>query len=161
MVALIMVAAGTACSGSKASAPGQSAPADSGRTKAAVQSVSTAIANPCSLASQAEISAVMGRKTKPGEFHKDYGGARCNFYDPTSQYEIFLQTMDPALLDSMTHLPGNTAMSGIGDRALWSDGSLYVQKGSEAMQIGFDLGHPLKTMTPQAEALAKTIVSRM
>ncbi|HJT86986.1 MAG TPA: hypothetical protein VJ732_03995, partial [Bryobacteraceae bacterium] len=89
------------------------------------------------------------------------GGTRCNFYDPTSQYEIFLQSMDPALLDSMSHLPGSTPVNGVGDRALWSDGSLYLQKGSEALQIGYDLPHPLKAMTPPAEALAKIIVSRM
>ncbi|HVB35856.1 MAG TPA: hypothetical protein VND42_01350 [Candidatus Acidoferrales bacterium] len=39
----------------------------------------------------------MGKQAHPGEFHKAFGDSRCNFYDPTSQYEIFLQTVDPKM----------------------------------------------------------------
>ena len=158
ILALVLVAAGAACSASKASPPAGAA--SNLATTASAAAPSPAISNPCSLTNPAEVSAVMGRKSRPGEFHKDLGG-RCNFYDSTSQYEIFLQNMDTAALDALTHLPGNTKVSGIGDRALWSDGSLYVQKANHALQIGFSLPHPLKTMTPGAEKLAKLIVGRM
>jgi len=158
ILALALVAAGGACSGSKTSPPAGAFA--NVATTASAAAPSRPVSNPCSLTNPAEVSAVMGRKSGPGEFHKDLGG-RCNFYDSTSQYEIFLQTIDTATFDSLTHLPGNTKVSGIGDRALWSDGSLYVQKGDRALQIGFSLPHPLKTMTPAAEKLAKLIVSRM
>jgi hypothetical protein len=156
ILTLAVAAGGAACSGSKTSPPASSSVA----TPANAAAPSRPVSNPCSLTNPSEVSAVMGRKSRPGEFHKDLGG-RCNFYDSTSQYEIFLQNMDPDLLDSLAHLPGNTAVSGIGDRALWSNGSLYVQKGNRALQIGFSLPDTRKTMTPQAEKLAKLIVSRM
>lgn len=101
----------------------------------------------------------MGVKLGPGEFHAIVGG-RCNFYSADSQKEVFLQVTDPALLDSFAHV-GGVPVTGIGDKAIWLDGSVYVQKDGNVMQIGFSLPGPLKTMSPDAEKLAKIVASRM
>jgi hypothetical protein len=145
------------CSGSKASSVTAS---NSSPAQPAQQNSSRASVNLCKLVTQEEVSQAMGRKSGPGEFHNDLGG-RCNFYDSTSQYEIFLQNMDPASIDSLAQLGGQKAAPGIGDRAYWADGSLYVEKGNRGIQIGFSLPHASDKLSPAAEKLSKLIVSRM
>jgi hypothetical protein len=162
LVAIFLVALATcACSQTKSPPSGETA----GGTAAPAPAASAATAgsttfNPCKLVSPAEVSAVMGRASGKGEYHPILGG-RCNFYDAQSQDEIFLQSVDPSLFDAYAHVPGAVTLSGIGDRAIWVGGSLYVQKGSRGLQIGFFLPHALKQLTPSAEKLARTIVSRM
>ncbi len=162
LVAIFLVALVTcACSQTKSppsggSAGGSSAPAPA---VSAATAGSTAF-NPCKLVSPAEVSVVMGRASGKGEYHPILGG-RCNFYDAQSQDEIFLQSVDPALFDAYAHVPSAVTVTGIGDRAIWVGGSLYVQKGSRGLQIGFFLPHSLKQLTPSAEKLARMIVSRM
>lgn len=151
---VISMAAG--CSGSKSNDTANQAPA----TSAAKQSASHAAFNPCTLATQSEVSTAMGHASEPGQYHPLVGG-RCNFYDARSQYEIFLQSFDVAgVLDSLAQM-GGQRISGIGEGAVFSDGSVYVWKGGRGIQIGFMLPHPIRQLTPAAEELAKTIASRM
>jgi hypothetical protein len=119
----------------------------------------TAIANPCSLATVDEVSAVMGRRSQPGELHQAFNGNRCNFYDASSQYEVFLQTVDWRLAGPIM-TPENT-LQGIGEKAYWSYGSVYVLKNGHGMMIGFQLPHFLPSPTPPAENFAKQVASRM
>jgi hypothetical protein len=145
-------------SSTSAPAPGESA-GTPGSGPAQPATASAPIANPCTLATVDEVSEAMGRKSKPGELHDAFNGKRCNFYDPTSQYEIFLQTVDWGMAGPMM-TPENT-LNGIGEKAFWMDGSIYVLKNGHGMMIGFQLPHVLPSMTPQAEKLAKIIAGRM
>jgi hypothetical protein len=152
----LVVWVATGCSGSKPSGAANQAPAEN----SAAQSATRAAFNPCSLATQSEVSAAMGHASQPGQYHPMVGG-RCNFYDARSQYEIFLQSFDVAgLPDSLAQM-GAQRVSGIGEKAVFSYGSIYVWKGGRGMQIGFMLPHPITQMTPAAEKLAKTIADRM
>lgn len=117
------------------------------------------IADPCKLVSVAEVSEAMGRPSKPGELTHPFNGNRCRFYDATAQYEIFLQTVDPALVKGV--LAEATVLPGMGDWAYWSGGAVYVGKGDHALMIGFQLPHTLTAMTPAAEKLARAVASRM
>lgn len=157
-LATMMLATSTAvgCSRSNPSSAVNQPPSAS----APAQSASRAPFNPCSLVTQSEVTEAMGHASGPGEYHPLVGG-RCNFYDAKSQYEIFLQSFDVAgLPDSLAEM-GAQRVSGIGEKAVFSDGSLYVWKGGRGIQIGFMLPHPIAQMTPAAEKLAKTIADRM
>lgn len=125
----------------------------------AAQTSSVPIADPCSLVTVEEVSEAMGRKSNAGELHKAFNGNRCNFYDPTSQYEIFLQTVDWNVAGEM--MTADNTVPGIGDKAYWSFGSVYVLKNGHGMMIGFQLPDVMPKLTPQAEKLAKTAASRM
>lgn len=154
---MVLVVSGAAgCSGSKANGPANQAVS----ARATTESASHAAFNPCTLATQSEVAAAMGHASEPGQYHPLVGG-RCNFYDARSEYEIFLQSFDVAgLPDSLAQM-GGQRISGIGEQAVFSDGSFYVWKGGRGIQIGFLLPHPIPQMTPAAEKLAKTIASRM
>jgi predicted small secreted protein len=117
------------------------------------------IANPCSLATLDEVSAVMGRRSQPGELHQAFNGNRCNFYDASSQYEVFLQTVDWRLAGPV--MTSENTLQGIGERAYWSYGSIYVLKNGHGMMVGFQLPHFLSSPTPPAENFAKQVASRM
>lgn len=143
----------TACHNTKPTpAAPQSAPVNAGAS-------TPPIANPCSLATVDEVSAVMGRQSQPGELHQAFNGNRCNFYDASSQYEVFLQTVDWRLAGPIM-TPDNT-LEGIGEKAYWSYGSVYVLKNGHGMMIGFQLPHYLQSFTPPAEKFAKQVASRM
>lgn len=153
LLVLAAIAAIPGChSNSSAPAPAPSAPA-------ATQAAAAPIADPCKLVTVDEVSQVMGRKSNPGELHDAFNGKRCNFYDPTSQNEIFLQTVDWGLAGPMM-TPDNT-LSGIGDKAFWMDGSIYVLKNGNGMMVGFQLPHVMQKMTPDAEKFGKLVASRM
>ena len=133
--------------------------ADSAKNGTATAPASTPIADPCSLTTVDEVSAVMGRKSKPGELKHVLNGNRCNFYDASSQYEVFLQTVDWNLAGPMM-TPENT-VTDIGDKAFWSYGSVYVLKNGHGMMVGFQLPHVLPSLTPPARKFAETVASRM
>lgn len=120
---------------------------------------SVPISDPCSLVTVDEVSEAMGRKSKSGELHKAFNGNRCNFYDATSQYEIFLQTVDWNVASEM--MTAQNAEQGIGDKAYWSFGALYVFKNGRGMMIGFQLPDVLSKLTPPAKKLAQIASSRM
>jgi hypothetical protein len=140
-----------------AQASGSSVPLTSADPPATASSAP--IADPCSLLTVDEVSEVMGRKANPGELHKAFNGSRCNFYDQTSQYEIFLQTVDWNIAGQM--MTSDNALQGIGDKAYWSFGSIYVLKNGHGMMIGFQLPDVLPKSTPQVEKLARTAAGRM
>ncbi|MGB6876243.1 MAG: hypothetical protein WBD87_09440 [Candidatus Acidiferrales bacterium] len=152
----LVVAAAAGCSGTKPNGPANQAVSAS----ATPQSASHAAFNPCTLATQSEVTEAMGHALGPGQYHPLVGG-RCNFYDARSQYEIFLQSFDVAGLPDSIAQMGGQRISGIGEKAVFSDGLLYVWKNGRGMQIGFLLPHPIPQMTPAAEKLAKTIADRM
>lgn len=117
--------------------------------------------NPCKLATQGEISAVMGKPAARGQHRESMGGDICTFNGPTYDYEIYIQTADPALVDSYTHLPDATVVKGLGDLAVWSQPALFVRKGKHAVEINFQLPDKPKRLSPAMQKLARTIVSRM
>lgn len=155
-VTLAVVVCGAGCSGTKPSSQANQPVAATG----ASSSASRAAFNRCTLVTQAEVSTAMGHASQPGQYHPIVGG-RCNFYDAKSQYEIFLQSFDVAgLTDSLAQM-GAQRVSGIGEKAVFSYGSVYVWKNGRGIQVGFMLPHPITQMTPAAEKLAKTIAGRM
>lgn len=157
----LVLAAGAAtlgCNNTKTSQP-QGGTAEAVQRAAPAAATSTPIADPCSLATVDEVSTVMGRKSKPGELKRAFKGNRCDFDDRSSQYEIFLQTVDWNLAGPVM-TPENT-VAGIGDKAFWSYGSVYVLKNGHGMMIGFQLPHVLPSLTPPARKFAEIVASRM
>jgi hypothetical protein len=117
--------------------------------------------NPCRFATRAEVSAAMGKPSGPGRHHESMGGDICTFTGPTYEYVIYIQTAQPDLVDSYTHLPGVTLVKGFGDLAVWNDDALFVRKGNRAVEINFQLPSKPKQMTPAMQKFARTVVSRM
>lgn len=159
MSVFFVLAAVLGCGSTKTSQPqgGTVASAQGATTTAAA--ASAPIADPCSLATVDEVSAVMGRKSKPGESKHAFKGNRCDFYDPTSQYDVFLQTVDWNMAGPMM-TPQNT-VTGIGEKASWLYGSVYVLKNGHGMMIGFQLPDVIPSLTPPARKFAETVASRM
>ena len=157
-LAILLLAASSAIAGCHSNSSA-SAPAPSSSSPATTQAAVAPIANPCSLVTVDEVSEAMGRKSGPGELHDAFNGKRCNFYDPTRQYEVFLQTVDWNLAGPMM-TPENT-LSGIGDKAFWLYGSIYVLKNGHGMMVGLQLPHVMEKMTPAAEKFGKLVASRM
>jgi hypothetical protein len=57
---------------------------------------------------------------------------------------------------------GGKPVPGIGDKAIWASGSMFVQKGGKYVQVGLYLNETsMKTMDPALVPLAKTVAGRM
>jgi hypothetical protein len=167
-ILVISVAALVGCSGAKSTdtnsagatpagsvqVSGSSAPAEAHRLVAEV--------DPCTFATRAEVSAALGKPASAGKHHASFGGDICTFDGPTYDYEIYIQTMQPDLVDSYAHLPGTVPVSGLGDEAVWSkDGNLFIKKGDRAVQIHFEIPGKVTQLTPPLERFSRIVVNRM
>ena len=57
---------------------------------------------------------------------------------------------------------GGKPVAGIGDKAVWAAGSVFVQKGGRYMQVGlYRSAASMEKMDPQIIPLAKTVAGRM
>ena len=98
-------------------------------------------ADVCGLVTTAEASTAMGASSLPGN--------------------VFVQTSGTGDMIGAGQM-GGKAVSGIGDKAVWAAGSIFVQKGAKVMQVGlYRSAHSMEKMDPQIVPLAKIVAGRM
>ncbi len=159
-IALVMVFALAACSGT---ANATRSDAASSAPVAAASSVPAAAAtDACALVTRAEASTALGSKASAGiakAGHDGYGS--CRYYDATKTKNVFVQFVDPKLAAGMGSM-GATDVPGIGDKAFWFGGAIFVSKGDKAAQVSLYLGAgSIKTIDPGEVDLAKIAATRM
>jgi hypothetical protein len=120
-----------------------------------------AAANACALVTVAEASSAMGASSLPGKARATRRGTSCRYYSPNHTMNVFVQTIEAGDMMGAAQLGGKT-IAGVGDKAIWAMGSLFVQKGSRYAQIGlYRSAKSMQTMDPQIVALGRVAASRM
>ena len=128
-------------------------------TTAAPASAGTS--NPCALVTTADASTAMGVTSLPGKPHTSRHASSCRFYSADHKKNVFVQTLDADDMAGAAQI-GGKSVPGIGDKALWIAGSMYVKKGGNYMQVGLYLKpESMKTMDPAIIPLSKTVAGRM
>jgi hypothetical protein len=135
----------------------------------AVVSTSTAAyagtSNPCALVTTAEASTAMRVSSLPGKPHTSRGSSSCRYYSPDHTKNVYIQILQAGDMTGAAQLAGplgGKSISGIGDKALWVAGSMYVQKGGSYVQVALYLNPAsMKKMDPGVIPLAKTVAGRM
>jgi hypothetical protein len=120
-----------------------------------------AAASPCSLITAAEASSAMHVTALPGIARSSRRGASCRYYSPDHRMNVFVQAIRPTDLIGAAQL-GGKPVSGVGDKAIWSGGSLFIQKGGNTAQVGLYLSaESMNHMDPAIVTLGKLAASRM
>jgi hypothetical protein len=117
--------------------------------------------DPCALVTTADASTAMHVASLPGKPHASRRGASCRYYSPNHQMNVYVQNVQAGDMIGATQL-GGKAVPGIGDKAIWSGGSMFVQKGGKVVQVGLYLNAAsMQKMDPAIVPLAKTVAGRM
>jgi hypothetical protein len=120
-----------------------------------------AAADACALVTVAEASAAMGAPSLPGKPRPTRHGSSCRYYSANHQMNVFVQTVQPGDMIGAQQL-GGKAVPGVGDKAIWASGSLFVQKGGNVAQIGlYRSAASMEHMDPQIVTLGKSAAGRM
>jgi delta 1-pyrroline-5-carboxylate dehydrogenase len=115
----------------------------------------------CALVTTAEASAAMGAASLPGKPHTSRQSTSCRYYSSDHTKNVFVQTSEAGDMMGAQQL-GGKPVAGIGDKAIWASGSLFVQKGGKYMQVGlYRNAASMQKMDPQIVPLAKTVAGRM
>ena len=103
----------------------------------------------------------MGATSLPGKPHTGRNGTSCRYYSSDHTKNVFVQTSATGDMMGAAQL-GGKAVNGIGDKAIWAAGSIFVQKGGKVMQVGlYRSAKSMEKMDPQILPLAKTVAGRM
>jgi hypothetical protein len=117
--------------------------------------------NPCTLVTTAEATTAMGVTSLPGKPHTSRRSSSCRFYSADHTKNVFVQTLDAGDMTGAAQI-GGKPVPGIGDKALWVAGSMYVKKGGNYMQVGlYRNAASMQKMDPAIIPLAKTVAGRM
>ena len=132
---------------------------------AAVTTIAAANAGPaadaCGLVTAAEASAAMRVTSLPGKRRPTRRGSSCRYYSPNHQMNVFVQTAEAGDMIGAAQL-GGKAVPGVGDKAIWSAGSLFVQKGGKVAQVGLYLNPAsMQKMDPAIVTLGRAAAGRM
>jgi hypothetical protein len=118
-------------------------------------------ADMCALVTTAEASSAMGVASLPGKARATRRGSSCRYYSSDHTKNVFVQTAEGGDMIGAGQL-GGKSLSGIGDKAIWAGGSIFVQKGGKVIQVGlYRSAHSMEKMDPQIVPLAKTVAGRM
>jgi hypothetical protein len=97
----------------------------------------------------------------PGKARSTRHGSSCRYYSPNHQMNVFVQTIGAGDMIGAGQL-GGKPVPGIGDKAIWASGSLFVQKGGNYAQVGlYRSAASMQQMDPQIVALGKAAAGRM
>jgi len=130
-------------------------------TAALTTAANAGAANACGLVTAGEASAAMGVTSLPGKGRVTRHGSSCRYYSPNHTMNVFVQTAEAGDMIGAGQL-GGKPVSGIGDKAIWAAGSLFIQKGGKYAQVGlYRTAASMQTMDPQIVPLAKTAAGRM
>ncbi len=117
--------------------------------------------NACVLVTVPEATAAMGAPSLPGKPRGTRHGTSCRFYSADHQKNVFVQTIQAGDMLGAAQL-GGKPVAGIGDKAIWASGSLFVQKGANYAQIGlYRNAASMQQMDPQIVPLGKIAAGRM
>jgi hypothetical protein len=120
-----------------------------------------AASNACALVTVAEASAAMGAPSLPGKPRATRHSSTCRYYSANHQMNVFVQTVQAGDMLGAQQL-GGKAVPGVGERAIWASGSLFVQKGGKFAQIGlYRSAASMQHMDPQIIPLARAAAARM
>ncbi len=147
-------------------AAGCSAPADRTGAGAAASDTTAAAAyagpRACDLLSGDDIARVSGVAYSIGVVTNDYAGdSQCRYAAAgTSQSPVMVTLHATGSFTPYRKVPGNVAVAGLGDAAVWHDGNaqLAVQHGASVYSISF-LKPPAKRQW--AEALARIALGKL
>jgi hypothetical protein len=115
----------------------------------------------CALVTTAEASAAMGVASLPGKPHMSRRATSCRYYSADHTKNVFVQTSAAGDMMGAGQI-GGKPVNGIGDKAIWAAGSIFVQKGGKVMQVGlYRSAQSMQTMDPQVVPLAKIVAGRM
>lgn len=118
-------------------------------------------ANACALVTAAEASTAMRVTSLPGKARATRRGSSCRYYSPDHKMNVFVQTAEAGDMIGAAQL-GGKAVAGIGDKAVWSSGSLFVQKGGKVAQVGLYLSAAsMQKMDPAIVTLGRAAAGRM
>jgi delta 1-pyrroline-5-carboxylate dehydrogenase len=121
----------------------------------------SAAPNVCALVTVAEASSAMGAASLPGKPHTSRQSTSCRYYSSDHTKNVFVQTSEAGDMMGAQQI-GGKPLAGIGDKAIWAAGSLFVQKGGKYMQVGlYRNAASMQKMDPQIVSLAKTVAGRM
>jgi hypothetical protein len=117
--------------------------------------------NACALVTTAEASTAMRVASLPGKARPTRKGSSCRYYSPDHRMNVFVQTVGADDMVGAGQL-GGKPVAGVGDRAIWASGSLFIQKHGQYAQIGLYLSPAsMEKMDPAIIPLGKTAASRM
>jgi hypothetical protein len=117
--------------------------------------------NACALVTAAEASSAMGVTSLPPKARPTRRGTSCRYYSPDHKMNVFVQTVTGGDLIGAAQL-GGTAVPGVGDKAIWAAGSLFIRKGNNSAQIGlYRSAASMEHMEPAIVTLGKTAAGRM
>jgi hypothetical protein len=128
---------------------------------AAPAPASAGTSNPCALVTSAEATTAMGVASLPGKAHAGRLGSSCRYYSADHTKNVFVQIVSAGDMMGAVQI-GGKPVSGIGDKAFWASGSMFVKKGGSFVQVGLYLNaKSMEKMDPAIVPLAKTVASRM
>jgi hypothetical protein len=117
--------------------------------------------NPCTLVTTAEAASAMGTASLPGKPHTSRGTTSCRFYSSDHTKNVYVQIVEAGDMIGAGQL-GGKPVAGIGDKAVWASGSMFVQKGAKYVQVGlYRSAASMEKMDPQIVPLARTVAGRM
>lgn len=118
--------------------------------------------DPCHLLTQAQVSQALGEQATPAERQQSaHSHPICGWFNATKSKTLYVmiasrRTMPPPWWK--TAVP----VYGVGDKALWSSGWMYVRKHANRVAIELVLSPgSVKRMDPQLLSLAKEAAARM
>ncbi len=117
--------------------------------------------NPCSLVTQSEAAQAMGTPSLPGKFEMGLTGAACRYYSPDHTKNVFIQIINAKLVNG-AGMMGGRRLPGVGDKAYWLGGTVFLQRHANYVQVGLYLSSAsMSRMDPGIVPLARLIASRL
>ena len=97
----------------------------------------------------------------PGKRHTSRRSTSCRYYSSDHTKNVFVQTSAAGDMMGAQQI-GGKPVAGVGDKAIWAGGSVFVQKGGKYMQVGLYRNRAsMEKMDPEIIPLAKTVAGRM
>jgi hypothetical protein len=116
--------------------------------------------DPCMLVAQSDAAQAMG-STQPAVAYAIPAGKFCHYQSSDQRTNIFVQNVNPQVMATLQQM-GATSVSGIGDAAYIYRTSIYVEKGSNVVQIDvYSNSLDNTTYTTELTSLATLAASRM
>ena len=133
----------------------------SGAAQAVAPAPAGAAASPCALVTGAEASTAMHARALPAIARSGRDGASCRYYSANHQMNVFVKLISRDELTGAAQF-GGKSVPGVGDKAIWAGGTLFVQKGGSAASIGLYLSSAsMQRMDPAIVTLGRLAASRM
>jgi hypothetical protein len=115
----------------------------------------------CDLITVSEASAAMHVQSLPGKARTGRRGTSCRYYSPDHKMNVFVQTLQAGDMLGAAQL-GGKPVAGVGDKALWTAASLFVQKGGKYAQVAlYTSPSSMQQMEPGVVTLGKLMAGRM